>query len=143
MINLIKKVDLLLIHDSEARDLFQTPNLVKAAKAAMNLGPKAVVIKKGEHGALLFTANNHFNAPSYPLENLKDPTGCGDSFGGGLIGYLSKTKDLSESNLRKAVVYGSVIASFNAEDFSIRKLQKINNKDIEKRFREFKDIRDF
>ena len=117
--------------------------LIKAAHAALKLNTKAVIIKKGEHGALLFTDHRHFNAPSYPLENLKDPTGCGDSFGGALIGYLSKTQDLSESNLRKAVIYGSVIASFNAEDFSIRKLQKIDGKDIEKRFKEFKDLRDF
>jgi len=104
----IDKADILVLNDSEARQLFDTSNLVKAAKAALKLHTKAVIIKKGEHGALLFTDSKHFSAPSYPLENIKDPTGCGDSFGGALTGYLSKTQDLREENLRKAIVYGSV-----------------------------------
>lgn len=143
LLKTIGKADILVLNDSEARQLFDTPNLVKAANAALKLHTHAVIIKKGEHGALLFTDSKHFNAPGYPLENIKDPTGCGDSFGGALIGYLSKTKDLSETNLRKAVVYGSVLASFNAEDFSIERLKKINNEDIEKRYKEFKDMGKF
>lgn len=143
LLKTIDKADILVLNDSEARQLFDTPNLVKAANAALKLHTHAVIIKKGEHGALLFTDSKHFNAPGYPLENIKDPTGCGDSFGGALIGYLSKTKDLSETNLRKAVVYGSVLASFNAEDFSIERLKKINNEDIEKRYKEFKDMGQF
>jgi sugar/nucleoside kinase (ribokinase family) len=139
----IDKADILVLNDAEARQLFGTPNLVKAAKAALKLNTRAVIIKKGEHGALLFTDNKHFSAPGYPLANIKDPTGCGDSFGGALTGYLAKTQDNSEKNLRKAVVYGSVLASFNAEDFSIENLKKINNDDIEKRFKEFKEIRAF
>ena len=139
----IDKADILVLNDSEARQLFNTPNLVKAANACLKLHTKAVIIKKGEHGALLFTDNKHFNAPGYPLENIKDPTGCGDSFGGALTGYLAKTNDLSESNLRKAVVYGSVIASFNAEDFSIERLKRIEHEDIEHRYKEFKDMREF
>ena len=139
----IEKADILVLNDAEARQLFDTPNLVKAAKEALKLSTKAVIIKKGEHGALLFTGKSHFSAPSYPLENLKDPTGCGDSFGGALTGYLAKTQDLSDANLRKAVIYGSVLASYNAEDFSIERLRKINHKDIEKRYQEFKDIREF
>ena len=143
LLKTIDKADILVLNDSEARQLFDTPNLVKAANAALKLHTHAVIIKKGEHGALLFTDSKHFNAPGYPLENIKDPTGCGDSFGGALIGYLSKTKDLSETNLRKAVVYGSVLASFNAEDFSIERLRNINSKDIEGRYKEFRDMGKF
>ena len=143
LIDAIKKVDVLLLNDGEARQLFNTINLVKAANAALSMGPKAVIIKKGEHGALLFTKNKHFNAPGYPLENIKDPTGCGDSFGGAFIGYLAKTKDLSESNLRKAIVYGSVVASHNAEDFGLNRLKNLKMSDIEKRYREFRDMREF
>ena len=143
LLDVIKKTDILVLNDGEARQLFKTLNLVKAANQALELGPKAVIIKKGEHGALLFTKDKHFNAPGYPLETVKDPTGCGDSFGGALIGYLAKTKDHSEANLRKAIVYASVIASFNAEDFSLNNLKKINQADIEKRFNELKEIRKF
>jgi ribokinase len=143
LIAAIKNADVLLLNDGEARQLFNTINLVKAANSALSMGPKAVIIKKGEHGALLFTKNKHFNAPGYPLENMKDPTGCGDSFGGAFIGYLAKTKDLSESNLRKAVIYGSVVASHNAEDFSLNRLKHLTIEDIEKRYREFHDMREF
>ncbi|MCH8003193.1 MAG: bifunctional hydroxymethylpyrimidine kinase/phosphomethylpyrimidine kinase [Nanoarchaeota archaeon] len=143
LLKTIDKADIIVLNDGEARQLFDTPNLVTAANSALKLHTKAVIIKKGEHGALLFTDNKHFNAPGYPLENIKDPTGCGDSFGGALIGYLAKTQDLSETNLRKAVVYGSVIASFNAEDFSIERLRKIKHQDIEKRFKEFREMREF
>ena len=97
----ITKADVLLLNDGEARQLFNTFSLVKAANEALSLGPKAVIIKKGEHGALLFTKDRHFSAPSYPLENIKDPTGCGDSFGGAFIGYLAKTRDLSDKNFVK------------------------------------------
>ncbi len=143
LIKVIKKVDVLLLNDGEARQLFNTANLVRAANEALSLGPKAVIIKKGEHGALLFTKNKHFNAPGYPLENIKDPTGCGDSFGGAFIGYLAKTKDSSERNLRKAIVYGSVVASHNAEDFGLNRLKHLTLDDIEKRYKEFQDIREF
>ena len=143
LMEVIKKVDVLLLNDGEARQLFETINLVKAANEALKMGPKAVIIKKGEHGALLFTKRKHFSAPGYPLEDIKDPTGCGDCFGGAFIGYLAKTKDLSESNFRKAVVYGSVVASHNAEDFGINRLKNLAIKDIEKRYREFQDMREF
>ena len=143
LLKVIKDVDVLLLNDGEARQLFSTANLVKAANHALKLGPKAVIIKKGEHGALLFTKNKHFSAPSYPLENIKDPTGCGDSFGGAFIGYLAKTNDLSERNFRKAVIYGSVVASHNAEDFGLNKLKNLTMGDIEKRYKEFQDIREF
>lgn len=143
LIEVIKKTDVLLLNDGEARHLFKTVNLVKAANKALSLGPNAVIIKKGEHGALLFTKNKHFNAPGYPLENIKDPTGCGDCFGGAFIGHLAKTKDISESNLRKAIIYGSVVASHNAEDFGLRRLERLTMNDIQKRYKEFQDIREF
>ena len=143
LLEVIKKTDILLLNDGEARQLFKTVNLIQAANKALELGPNAVIIKKGEHGALLFTKEKHFNAPGYPLENIKDPTGCGDSFGGALIGYLAKTKSKEEPNIRKGMVYASVLASHNAEDFSLEKLKKIGHEDIEKRFNEMKEIREF
>ena len=143
LLEAIKRVDVLMINDGEARELFNTVNLFDAAKKALTLGPKQVIIKKGEHGALLFSKNTVFNAPGYPLEVIKDPTGCGDCFAGGFIGYLAATDDISESNMRKAVVYGSAIASFNAEDFSVNKVKKISREDIEKRYNEFKELRKF
>ncbi len=143
LLKIMKKVDVLLLNDTEARQLFNTVNLLKAANKALKLVSKAVIIKKGEHGALLFTKNKHFNAPGYPLENIKDPTGCGDAFGGAFIGYLAKTKDSSESNLRKAIIYGSVVASHNAEDFGLNRLKQLKMKDIKKRYKEFQEIREF
>lgn len=143
LLKVIKKTDILLLNDGEARQLFNTTNLVSAARKALKLGPKAVIIKKGEHGALLFTDDKHFNAPGYPLENIKDPTGCGDTFGGALIGYLAKTNNKEEPNIRKAIIYASVLASHNAEDFSLERLKKINSEDIEKRYNEMREIREF
>jgi len=143
LLKTIKKCDILILNDGEARQLFETTNLVKAANFALKMVSKAVIIKKGEHGALLFTEKKHFSAPGYPLENIKDPTGCGDSFGGAFTGYLAKTKDLSDKNLRKAVVYGSILASYNAEGFGTEKLSNLKLEDINKRFKEFVDIREF
>ncbi|HLG24205.1 MAG TPA: PfkB family carbohydrate kinase [Candidatus Nanoarchaeia archaeon] len=143
LMEVISKAQVLLLNDGEARQLFNTVSLVNAANQALALGPKAVIIKKGEHGALMFTKNRHFSAPSYPLEVIKDPTGCGDCFGGGFIGYLAKTKDFSEANMRKAIIYGSVIASFNAEDFSLNRLKTLTEADIESRYGEFEKIREF
>ena len=143
LLEVIKNVDVLLLNDGEARQLFNTVSLVKAANDALRLGPKGIIIKKGEHGALLFTKNKHFSAPGYPLENVKDPTGCGDCFGGGFIGYLAKTDNLSESNFRKAIIYGSVIASHNAEDFGANRLNTLTMNDINRRYKEFQEIREF
>lgn len=143
LLKTIKKADILVLNDSEARQLFETPNLVKAANKALKMVSKAVIIKKGEHGALLFTDKKHFSAPGYPLENIKDPTGCGDTFGGGLIGYIAKTKDADEKNLRKAIVYGSILASYNAEGFGPERLKSVSHWDIEKRYNEFREIREF
>lgn len=143
LLEVISKIDVLVLNDGEARQLFDTVNLLQAANKALSLGPRAVIIKKGEHGALLYTKDSHFSAPGYPLEVIKDPTGCGDSFGGGFIGYLAKSGDLSEATIRKAVVYGSVLASFNAEDFSLNQMQTISNDDIEERFKVFRKMREF
>jgi len=143
LLEVIGKTNILVLNDGEARQLFETTNLITAANKSLKLGPEAVIIKKGEHGALLFTKNKHFNAPGYPLENIKDPTGCGDSFGGAITGYLAKTNNKEEPNIRRAIIYGSVIASHNAEDFSLEKLKKIDMEDIEKRFEKMKEIREF
>ncbi|MBS3131192.1 sugar kinase [Candidatus Woesearchaeota archaeon] len=143
LLETIRHADVLIFNDGEARQLFKTPNLLEAANKALKLVKRAVIIKKGEHGALLFNGNKHFSAPGYPLENIKDPTGCGDCFGGGFTGYLAKHKSTDDAAMRKAIVYGSVIASYNAEGFGTERLRQITHEDIEKRYREMKDIRDF
>jgi len=143
LLETIRKSDILIMNDGEARQLFNTPNLVKAANQALKMDLKAVIIKKGEHGALLFTDDKHFSAPGYPLEDIKDPTGCGDVFGGSVVGYLAKTQDHGEKNLRKSVVYGSILASYNAEGFGTEKIRTIKHEDIKKRYKEFRDIREF
>jgi ribokinase len=143
LLEVISKANVLLINEGEAKLLFGTNNLVKAAKAALELGPGAIVIKKGEHGALMFTKNSHFNAPAYPVENVKDPTGCGDSFGGTFIAYLASTDDISEKNMRKALIYATSVASHNVEGFSLNNLKQITKEHIEERVHHLKQIRDF
>lgn len=143
LIEIIKKVSILVLNEGEARELFGTVNLVQAAKKALQLGPRYVIIKKGEHGAVMFTNGTHFSAPGYPLEMIKDPTGCGDCFGGGMMGYIAGQDVLEDGIMRKAIVYGSICASFNAEDFSLNRLRGVRKKDIEQRYREFKEIRQF
>jgi len=140
---MIEKVDVILTNDAEARQFFDTPSLVKAGKLFLEMGPKAVIIKKGEHGALLFTDGQCFSAPAYPLENLADPTGAGDSFAGGFIGWLARTNDVSARNMRKAVIFGSTIASYNAEDFSLDRLKIITRDDVYNRYMAFQDIASF
>jgi len=139
LLDVIKKSNILLLNDAEARELFETTNLICAGRKGLELGLDAVVIKKGEHGVLLFTGDEMFLLPGYPLENVLDPTGAGDSFAGAFTGYMSRN-DLTKENLRKAVVYGSAVASFNVEDFSFNNMNKIKLEDIEKRFREFKNM---
>jgi ribokinase len=143
VLSIFKKANLVVINESEARQFFETPNLIKAGKSVLELGPQYAVIKKGEHGALLFSKEGFFSAPSYPLEEVKDPTGAGDSFAGGLIGYLAKTKRIDDLNVRKAVIYGSAIASCCAEAFSLNYTKTIKLKDIEERVNVFKKIRRF
>jgi sugar/nucleoside kinase (ribokinase family) len=137
VLRLLEHVDLITLNDAEARQLTEEFNLVKAARWIMARGPKHVVIKKGEHGAFMFTADTIFFAPAYPLESVFDPTGAGDSFAGGFMGYLARTGDLSEANLRRAVVYGSAMGSFAVEKFSVQRLLEITPSDIQRRVADF------
>jgi sugar/nucleoside kinase (ribokinase family) len=137
VLKLLERVDLITLNDAEARQLTDEFNLVRAARWIMARGPKHVVIKKGEHGAFMFTASSIFFAPAYPLEAVFDPTGAGDSFAGGFMGYLARNGDLSEANLRRAVVYGSAMGSFAVEKFSVDRLLEITSEDIRERVRDF------
>ena len=139
----LKNVDVLTINDEEARQLSNEESLVKAAKAIKKMGPKYLVIKKGEHGALLFGEDKVFCAPALPLEKVFDPTGAGDSFAGGFIGFLSKTNDISFENMKSAVIYGSVMASFCVEKFGTERLTEITKKDVSKRLQEFVELSSF
>ncbi len=143
LLEVLKRVDVAFMNDGEARELCGTTSLVTAARQIRDFGPSAAVIKKGEHGALLVTDSAHFAAPSYPLEQVVDPTGAGDSFAGGFIGHLATTNDISEANMRKAVICGSTIASFNVEDFSLKRLATLTPEDIAERYREFRQIASF
>lgn len=143
LIEVLKRVDLCLMNDSEARMLTGQKLLVDAADAILAMGPKYTAIKKGEHGALLFGKDTHFSAPSFPLRQIVDPTGAGDSFAGGLVGYLASTQDTSEPEIRKAVVYGSTVASFDVEDFSLRRLAHLSREEIQSRYNLFADIARF
>jgi sugar/nucleoside kinase (ribokinase family) len=137
VLKLLEHVDLITLNDAEARQLTDEFNLVKAARWIMARGPKHVVIKKGEHGAFMFTQQSIFFAPAYPLEAVFDPTGAGDSFAGGFMGYLARSGDLSEANLRRAVVYGSAMGSFAVEKFSVDRLLEITHDDIKRRVADF------
>ena len=134
----VKRVDVLTINDEEARQLSGEYSLVKAAKAILSMGPKYLIIKKGEHGALLFNDKEVFFAPALPLEDVFDPTGAGDSFAGGFIGYLEKTNDTSFENMKRAVIHGSAMASFCVEKFGTQRLEELTNEDVEKRLQQFK-----
>lgn len=133
-------VDALIINDSEARLLAREPNLIKCARIIREMGPKILVIKKGEHGALLFTDSGVFSAPAYPLEFIYDPTGAGDTFAGGFIGYLAKTSDINEQTLRKAVLYGSTMASFCVERFGVARLLELSPLEIFDRYQSFLEL---
>lgn len=139
----IKEVDVLLVNDSEARQLSGQYSLVKAAKEIMNMGPKFLIIKKGEHGALLFHGNNVFFAPALPLEEVFDPTGAGDTFAGGFTGYLDSTKDFSFEGMKSAIIVGSAVASFCVEKFGTTRLRELSKKDIDERIQEFVDLVNF
>ena len=133
----LKEVDVLTINDEEARQLSGEYSLVKAAKKIQKMGPKYLVIKKGEHGALLFNKEEVFFAPALPLEEVFDPTGAGDSFAGGFVGYLEQTNDISFENMKRAVIKGSAMASFCVEKFGTEKLTNIIQKDVDKRIQKF------
>ncbi|MGH9378535.1 MAG: PfkB family carbohydrate kinase [Terriglobia bacterium] len=131
-------VDVLVINEGEARQLTGSENLRKSAAAIQKLGPRTLVVKRGEHGAVLFRDQSIFFAPAFPLEQVRDPTGAGDTFAGGFMGYLAREGDCSESNLRRALVYGSVMASFAVEEFGLARLLRVRPEEIEARFKEFK-----
>ncbi|HRE41582.1 MAG TPA: PfkB family carbohydrate kinase [Ignavibacteria bacterium] len=143
LIETLKKVDILLINDSEARELTNEYNLVTAARKIFTMGPKIVVIKKGENGALLFHGDSIFFAPAYPLEKVFDPTGAGDTFAGGFMGWIAKTNDFSTENVKLAMIYGSAMASLVVEDFSINKLRNLTENIISERFDKFKGLVSF
>jgi sugar/nucleoside kinase (ribokinase family) len=143
LLELLPRVNAFIVNDSEARLLSQEPNLIKAARIIREMGPQILIIKKGEHGALLFTDDTIFFAPAYPMENIYDPTGAGDSFAGGFIGYLFKTRDLSPENLKKAVIYGSTMASFCVEKFSTKGLEDLSTLQIQDRYRQFLNLSRF
>ena len=136
-------VDALVVNDGEARMLTGERNLKRAADSIRRLGPRMVVIKRGEHGATLFADNSTFTVPAYPLEVVRDPTGAGDTFAGGFLGHLARTGDLSEGTLRRALVYGSVMASFAVEEFGVDRMLRLGAAEIEKRFREIKELTHF
>lgn len=139
----LQRVDLLTINESEARQLAQEPNVVKAAGAILRMGPKALIIKRGEYGALMFNGSTMFFAPAYPLESVYDPTGAGDSFAGGFMGYLANVDDVSEEAMRQAIIMGSTMASFNVESFSLERLSTLSYPEIRDRFRAFKGLVNF
>jgi sugar/nucleoside kinase (ribokinase family) len=139
----LKKVDVLLVNDGEARQLSGELSLVKAAKVIMDMGPKFLIIKKGEHGALLFHKHHVFFAPALPLEEVFDPTGAGDTFAGGFIGHLAKTKDISFENMKTAIIVGSAMASFCVEKFGPQRLKEITKEDIDSRLSEFVQLVNF
>lgn len=139
----LKKVDVLLVNDGEARQLSGQVSLVKAARIIMEMGPRFLIIKKGEHGALLFHENHVFFAPALPLEEVFDPTGAGDTFAGGFIGHLAKTKDISFDNMKTAIIVGSAMASFCVEKFGPQRMKEITQEDIDARLSEFVQLVNF
>jgi sugar/nucleoside kinase (ribokinase family) len=139
----MKVMDVIIVNDSEARLLTNEPNLITAAKKIMKMGPHIVIIKKGEHGAMLVTEDTIFSAPAYPLETIFDPTGAGDAFAGGFIGWIARTDDLSSENLKRAIIYGSTLASFCVEKFSVDSLRDLSYLKIHDRFRSFMDLSRF
>ncbi len=139
----LKKIDVLLVNDSEARELSNEFSLVRAAKKIMSMGPQYLIIKKGEHGALLFHEDNVFFAPALPLEDVFDPTGAGDTFAGGFIGHIAKTKDISYENMKTAIIVGSAMASFCVEKFGTERLRELTKEDIDRRMIQFQELVNF
>jgi sugar/nucleoside kinase (ribokinase family) len=140
LLDVFRRVNVVIINDGEARQLFETFSLVHAADAIRALGPQTVIIKKGEHGATMFHHDTVFTAPSFPLRTIMDPTGAGDTFAGGFIGYLARCGELTEAAMRRAVVYGSVLASFNIEDFGVERMRRLHLHEVRARFRELRHI---
>ena len=140
LLKVLGKADVVIMNDSEVRELAAEPDLLKASRRFLDIGPDVVIVKKGEHGAIMVSKDSFFAIPAFPTELVFDPTGAGDSFAGGLMGYLASSEDVSEMNLRRAMVYGSVMASFNVERFSFERLKDLKDEEIKERFREFKRI---
>ncbi|MCK4502224.1 MAG: sugar kinase, partial [Desulfuromonadales bacterium] len=143
LIKTLAKVDILVINEAEVRQLADEPNLLKAAQIVRDFGPKTLVVKRGEYGVLMFGEGSIFSAPAYPLEEIFDPTGAGDTFAGGFIGYLAATRNLDEHNLRKATVFGTVMASFTVEKFSLDRLREIDFAEISDRYKKIKLLTEF
>jgi sugar/nucleoside kinase (ribokinase family) len=143
LLQTIKGVDVVIINDAEARQLTGIPNLIKAARDILTRGPKALIVKRGEYGAALFTKESYFAIPAYPLESVFDPTGAGDTFAGGFMGYLSSQAKLDEAAMRRAMIFGSVMASFNVEEFGTARVQRLTHDEINERFRMFKQMTHF
>ena len=140
---LLRRVPLLIINDEEARLLSGERNMIRAARKILAMGPTSLMIKRGEYGVLFFSGDSVFSAPAYPLEEVFDPTGAGDTFAGGVMGYLAASGDLSPAGVRKAIVYGSVVASFTVEAFSLERLRTLTRDDIERRYRQFVSLTSF
>ena len=136
----LKKIDALIVNDEEARDMSGEYSLLKASKVLLKMGPSIIVIKKGEHGAFLFTENHTFYAPALPLAEVFDPTGAGDTFAGGFMGYIARTEDLSFENLKRALIYGSAMASFCVEKFGVERLRELTHQEIDKRISDFVNL---
>ncbi len=143
LVETLGAVDILIINDAEARELAREPSLVKAARAIMDMGPETLVVKQGEYGVLMFNRHSVFSAPAYPLEDVYDPTGAGDTFAGGFMGFLSTAADIDDTSIRQAVVFGSTLASFNVEDFSLNRMKRLEMDDILGRYAEFKQLSHF
>jgi len=143
LIQVLKRIDVITINDEEARQLTGEYSLVRAATKIQTMGPKYVVIKKGEHGALLFHQESVFFAPALPLEEVFDPTGAGDTFAGGFVGYLAETKNTSFNSLRNAVIHGSNLASFCVEKFGTERMLEINKEEVDRRLLQFKELTQF
>jgi sugar/nucleoside kinase (ribokinase family) len=143
LLKTMERVDAMVLNDAECRQLTEEPNLIKAARKILDLGPSSVIVKKGEHGALMCTPDSFFSAPAFPCESVFDPTGAGDSFAGGFMGHIASTGDTSEYNIRRAVIYGTVMASFCVEQFSVDGMTSIDRSDIERRFRMLKQVSHF
>jgi sugar/nucleoside kinase (ribokinase family) len=139
----LQRIEMLVLNDSEARLLSGYNNIVQAARAILRMGPKMVLIKRGEYGVLQFSDSTMFATPAYPLEEVFDPTGAGDSFAGGLMGQLARSGDLSQGGLRRAIVYGTVVASFTVEDFGVKRLTDLSLPQIEERYQRFVQLTDF
>ena len=140
---LLRRIEMLIINDSEARLLSGEHNIVRAARSILKMGPKVVLIKRGEYGVLQFSDSSIFSTPAYPLEEVFDPTGAGDSFAGGFLGHLARSGDHGQGGLRRAIVYGSVVASFTVEDFGLQRLTRLSVEEIEERYQRFIELTDF